>query len=187
MKRFPRVLSLLPPFQLSFLIPITAIIFVSCATQSGVVLLSEDQLRRGLTINQAESILGQPLDNAGYKTESGDIDVRKYISSKSSKIYQITYLNGRVDQITRGDASEEIRQKQSEVNAKIEFGQSEKRVREIAGPPTHVTGIDFETIWWYYLSDDEIYVLKFRDNVLVNGVRTSSSGLKDFLKQYRKF
>ena len=187
MKRFPRVLSLLPPFHLSFLIPITAIIFVSCATQSGVVLLGEDQLRRGLTINQAESILGQPLDNAGHKTESGEIDVRKYISSKSSKIYQITYLNGRIDQIARGDAPEEISQKQSKVNAKVEIGQSKKRVREIAGPPTHVTGIDFESIWWYYISDDEIYVLKFRDNVLVNGVRTSSSGLKDFLKQYRKF
>jgi len=187
MKIFPRVLTLLPPFHLSFLIPITAIIFVSCATQSSVVLHSEDELRRGLTISQTESILGQPLESEGYKSESGKIVVRKYISSKSSETYQITYLNGRIDQISRGDASEVIRQKQSEVNAKVEIGQSKKRVREIAGPPTHVTGIDFESIWWYYISDDEIYVLKFRENVLVDGIRTSSSGLKDFLKQYRKF
>ena len=187
MKSVLRLSYRLLPFHFLTIMAIAAVFFVACATQTGVVSVKEDHLRRGLTIDQVESILGTPLDKTAHKGETGTIAVRKYVSSNPSKIFQITYLNGRVDQITWLDTPEEAKQQQPDVSKRIEPGQSEERVKEIIGPPSHITGIGFEKIWWYYVSDDEIYLLKFRDHELVNGLKTSAEGLKDFLKQYRKF
>ena len=64
-----------------------------------------------------------------------------------------------------------------EPNIGLTVGQNKDTIRRLAGEPAYVTGEAFESFWWYYRSNTEIYVLHFKDNIFVDGVMTTSAEL----------
>jgi len=41
-----------------------------------------------------------------------------------------------------------------------------------------VTGTEFQTTWWYYVSDDAVYLLGSRDDLLVDSLKTTMASLQ---------
>lgn len=164
------------------LICLTPLALAACAAPQVLVVASEADLQRGLTMAQVETVLGKPYNSSGSSSDIGRLDLRHYVSAKTKRAYSITYWNGRVERIQWKDISAEIAEIEERANAKLAYGQTKEQVRQIIGAPIQVTGSEFDTHWWYYVSDEAIYILNFKDNIYVNHVKTSLAALQQYFQ-----
>jgi len=125
-----------------------AMILIGCAAREQVIVVaSEDDLRRGLRIDQVEQILGKPLGSATSTSRHGRTDVREYISLKTKRYYKITYWDGRVETLTWVDATSAIAKARKKGKKELRAGQSKAEIQAAYGAPDKVTGTEFLTYW----------------------------------------
>lgn len=162
-----------------------ALAMVGCAP----TVLSEQDLRVGLTRADVEQILGQPVYARGASGDGGSVEEHHfYVSESSGRLYEISFRDDAVESFQwQSVGAQNPAEPAPDGRGALAVGQSKTRVRALVGPPGHVSGSESETVWWYYVSADEIYLVLFRNDTLTAISATSVQELRahqESLKTY---
>lgn len=147
--------------------------------------LTEDDLRPGLTRAQVEAVLGEAIYALGEAEPDGAVaETHYYVSETTDRLYEFVFKNGvATDFQWQSMVARHPAAPGPSSRGALAVGQSKARVQALVGAPNHVSGGGGETVWWYFVSADEIYLVLFRDDRLTAISATSLDALRSHRRQ----
>jgi hypothetical protein len=174
-----------------FLLALTALVLTSCTVTQApqALLMNEDDLRRDVSIEEIEGLLGEPYYRFTRFEWKGYLEIRRYISVDSKKSYTVSFWNGRLKSIDWSEGKKNLEGASSALNATFGYGQLSEEVRGFCGTPDYVVLNESKRMeqWWYSLSEDTAYMIAFEDGRLVGVTSAPGYDIRDYLEIYKKF
>ncbi|MEE8574881.1 MAG: hypothetical protein V3T30_05660 [Thermodesulfobacteriota bacterium] len=145
---------------LSPLLLLCALFLSSCA-EAPPKRLTEADITKFITIEEAEKLLGQPYYSGVELDNQGSLKIRKYLSAKTRVNYHIAYWHGKVHRLKTTDETGTMALLKVMMDEGLDYDKSMQEVRELLGPPFLERGVGFKKFWWYKILDDKVCLLLF--------------------------
>jgi hypothetical protein len=139
----------------------------SCAAmQAKPAALRESDLKKFITVREAEAILGEPYYSSVQLDNMGKLNIRYYLSTETRHSYEIAYWKGKVYRISSKDVSGDIEKAKKLLDGRLEYGLGEHKVEELLGPPRAKRGEGFSRYSVYGAGVGKAVLLLYVDGAL---------------------